>query len=257
MGGARMQEPRLWNTLAEAAAWLAAESGEAWDERRVLDAVVKWHLTRERLRGEPPNPPTILRAAPPADAVINLRRFVSPRPEAGDAMPIVARLPWQTAPLFVQEVAQLIASGEARCGTIYARQVDGAPVELQTIEPPMQVTFANVGIAWRDLPALLLTAREPVPATAPPPGAALPNPRRARADLMAGEIDAALAELGATVTLPGMMRVLASFAGRPGSCIIEAGAGFVLWRNADGKPQKLTRDLLRKRLGRLAEAGRK
>lgn len=34
-------QPLRWNTLEEAAAWLAAETGEEWTARRVLDACIK------------------------------------------------------------------------------------------------------------------------------------------------------------------------------------------------------------------------
>jgi len=78
-----------------------------------------------------------------------------------------------------------------------------------------------------------------------------------RSDLMAPEIDRAIQELGGVTDQARIMGRLQSYAGRSGSCIIEAGPGFVLWRDAKGIPRKLSRDTLRKRLDRRAERARK
>jgi hypothetical protein len=80
--------------------------------------------------------------------------------------------------------------------------------------------------------------------------------KRSRSDLIASEIDRAIEELGGDTDQARIMWRLQSYA-RPGSCITEAGPGFVLWRDAKGTTRKLTLDILRKRLDRRAGRGRK
>jgi hypothetical protein len=81
--------------------------------------------------------------------------------------------------------------------------------------------------------------------------------KRSRSDLMAIEIERAIQELGGNADQARIMGRLQSYVGRDGSCITEAGAGFVLWHDDKGDRHKLTRDSLRKRLDRLAERTRK
>lgn len=77
---------------------------------------------------------------------------------------------------------------------------------------------------------------------------------RIRADEIGIEIDDAIAALekaGKRVTATTVMALLKAKAGRSDSCVIEVAADGVVWiRGTTGKPEKLTMEALKKRIGR-------
>lgn len=79
-----------------------------------------------------------------------------------------------------------------------------------------------------------------------------------RHDDIAIEIETAINNLGGGLDSEKVMAELQSYAGRAGSCVIEVGAGLVVWRRASGGKEKLAMDALKQRLKRwkVRQAGR-
>jgi hypothetical protein len=258
-----MTDPLLWNSLDEAAAWLTQETGDEWTVHSTLDAA----LRHQRSLGE--SRPTLLSVALPLGTVV-IRKLWAPKKAAkpneldedgwqiiidtADHLP-VEQWPIDTpmAPLYRENVEELLVRGETLVGRADEGQINAEDICYDFVEPPLRATLAMVGIAGPKLCELAGFAKEhparPMMAAAPKPAAAT-EPRR---DLMAVEIGTAIAELGGAPAAAAIMGRLKDYAGKAGSCITEAGAGFVLWRDANGKRQKLDAENLRKRLERRAK----
>ena len=86
---------------------------------------------------------------------------------------------------------------------------------------------------------------DPIPA-----GAATAT--RSRSDPLTVDIDAALTKLPVEShrSAHALLAELKKVAGKPGSCVLEVGPGFVLWQRADGTPRKTDAEALARRLER-------
>lgn len=170
-----MSEPLEWNSLDEAAAWLAEATGEQWTVRRVLNAAIRYP-THDGGGGATPNRHTIISAAlPPGHSirvrVVNIgagREVVESR---GHTVPEAARsdstvplydLPWRTVPLLQSDVFQVLASGWVELKALHERapktRADGA-LYINAIEPPARVGLDGLGIRREHLRALAACLR--------------------------------------------------------------------------------------------------
>lgn len=164
-----MSDPLEWNSLDEAAAWLAEATGEQWTARRVLDAAIRYPTADGG--GGAPNRHTIISAAlPPGHSirvrVVNLgagREIVESR---GHAVPEAARndstvplydLSWRTVPLLQSDVFQVLASGWVELKALHERasmpRIDEA-LYINAIEPPARVGLDALGVKREHLRTL-------------------------------------------------------------------------------------------------------
>ena len=183
-------QPRIWNTLTEAAGWLTEATGETWDDRRVIDAVIQLHRTR----GNPSTYPTIAQVIPPESAALLVRRF--DRVPCDD--PAVRRVEWQPVPLSEEHLTRLLLLGETFSGSVYRSRPGVDSCEIQALVPPVRVTLPAVVIAGADLPALAATADKPKPqAATDAPGAVRDGETPAAAAIWQEEARAIADELDA------------------------------------------------------------
>jgi hypothetical protein len=93
--------------------------------------------------------------------------------------------------------------------------------------------------------------------TTPSRGAATATARqRERRDAITVEIEAALDALGGDGSASEAFPHLARYAGKPGSSIVSAEHGTVVWRRANGNLEKLTMAALAERIRRLRQTRR-
>lgn len=156
-----MIDPLAWNTLDEAAAWLAVETGEKWSARRVLDAALV-HPTKDGEPGASNRLTAISAALPPGHVIrthiVNVGGGRKRIEAMGRAIPEAMRdaptvplysLPWQAVPLLQSDVAQVLAAGWVELGALHERNpmVRGDDEQrINVIEPPARVAIDALGI---------------------------------------------------------------------------------------------------------------
>jgi len=137
-----------WNTLQEAAAYLAGKADQQWTERSVLDAALKVYKPRPNGEGQP----TLIRAAPPIKTRFALYH-IDMQPATSAVSPFIRQrnMPWRTIPLYPIHVFELLACGETEI-SIAGRYGDDPWLkenEYVCIEPqehPLLVNMAMAGI---------------------------------------------------------------------------------------------------------------
>jgi hypothetical protein len=157
-----MDEPLEWNTLDEAAAYLAEATEKEWTPRMVVSACLKHYKI-----GSHRNPrPSLLKAAPPIDTPISVYQF-----KVGEGMvKKFAGMPPQLFPLYPAQLGHLLTRGKTLVGL--ARDPDEC-VENEYVMADERtcVDLAQVGISRRALESLLKIVRgdagTAVPATTP------------------------------------------------------------------------------------------
>ncbi|MBK6852114.1 MAG: hypothetical protein IPG93_10945 [Burkholderiales bacterium] len=184
-----MAELLAWNDLNEAAAWLAARTGEEWTPRRVLDRLLyveKQEIHRRtqraaaddlpRNRWPVPNPLTSLFATPPPDC-----RFIShayPWPEAPSGAQWPTTLHWRVVPLRLADVGQLFVSGAVLLSHATDRSEEvnekGFPLYAEEMQPPARISLSDVRLRAADVFKLAASID-----AAPPPDLAMAPGRAA------------------------------------------------------------------------------
>lgn len=144
-------DPLEWNNLDEAASWLSGTTGEAWGAKHVLSAALKYPKSSHRYT-------TYLKAAMPRDTHFGLYRWDI---ENGGQRERVMAMMWQTIPLPLVNISDLLVHGETRVSI--ARRPDddfGIENEYVFIEPLDQEHVVTVGMAGINRHDLLeLTAK--------------------------------------------------------------------------------------------------
>lgn len=147
-----MDEPLFWNTLDDAAAWLARATGETWTAQKVLDTEIKRVLTQT-----PKNGPawTNIKAALPRGTTFGRYRF----DKAGQPIR-EGESEWdRPIPLALIKIQQLLVQGETRAGLVRSPDddngVQGAHIFIDPIEEEHIVNIKMTGISERDLKSLL------------------------------------------------------------------------------------------------------
>lgn len=168
-----MTEPLSWSTLDEAAAWLTATTADDWTARRVLDVVTLQAMqdvdrshrmaaahgvpTRKRT---PPNPFTVLQAAPPATVKFIPRPIPLAHPPG--AVHFGGPLPWRLVPLRLADARQLLASGSLLLEYAGDRSNEvsaaGVPMYVEELAPAWTATLADIRLKRADLLALAAAA---------------------------------------------------------------------------------------------------
>jgi hypothetical protein len=103
-----MKEPLLFNTLDEAAIWLAEATGESWTAREVLNAVITRHDHRNGTELT-----TMLQAAPPLGTEFGLYGLGGLNEPLGDPFLLRRRLGWMLIPVHLNAAKLILACGEA------------------------------------------------------------------------------------------------------------------------------------------------
>lgn len=169
--GLLMNEPLFWNTLPDAANWLAELTGETWTLRRVLDTAMRYPAQRG-LIGASSNMETAIAAALPEGHALHayilnmgmgrqeVEGMLHLSEEARKATAVPRHLvPLHPVRLLQNDVAQVLQAGwvELTLARDHARQeiyADGTPRYLVAIEPPATVRIENLGLRGPDLVAL-------------------------------------------------------------------------------------------------------
>jgi hypothetical protein len=157
-----MKEPLLWNTLDEAAIWLAEATGESWTVRQVLNAVIVSNGSQGDLM-------TPLRAAPPLGTEFGVYDILGGE-RGSDAYPLRRRLGWRMVPIHLNAAKLILACGE--CNFSYVDPVDRrndddstSPGECVWVMPfgtELRVNLSMLGISHNDLKALAEQLKTPV-----------------------------------------------------------------------------------------------
>lgn len=155
-----MDTPQSWNTLDEAAEYLAAKTGEKWTPRRVLDLALQ--NTRHQPNGRPT--PSWIKAAPPRATKFVRCRF-DLQAKQGATTPFVPLMAarWRTVSLYQANIGELLVCGETLVGIASSpEEPDGEEGIFVIIEPELIVTTAMLGvggIALEGVAAKLIRAR--------------------------------------------------------------------------------------------------
>ena len=162
-----MREPLVWNTLDEAAEWLAELTGESWNLRRVLDTALRFPLEGTYKNG-PSNLKTAISAAIPHGH--QTQAYILDTGEGrkeiegslhllgiakGRVCVPIHKLPWEPVILLQSHVHQVLAAKWVElttairwCEEVYS---DGLPRYWHAIEPPVIATTQILGIQRKEL----------------------------------------------------------------------------------------------------------
>ena len=156
-----MDEPMVWNSLEEAAVWLASATNKAWTARQVLSAEIK--LAQSYQSGGK----THIKAVMPRNT-----SFGYYQPQIGkDATknPFIRKsnAPWMNIPLAIPHLYSLLIHEETRVGLVRAPDDEdgreGEYIFLDPIEQEHVISIKFAGITGRDLKSLLHYLQEKSP----------------------------------------------------------------------------------------------
>lgn len=147
-----MDEPLEWNTLDEAAAYLAEATAKEWTPRMVVSACLKHYKIGSHSRPRP----SLLKAAPPIDTPISVYQF-----KVGEGMvKMHAGMPPQLFPLYQAQLGDLLTRGKTLVGLARSPDDDdGRENEYVMADERTCVDLAQVGISRRALESLLEIVR--------------------------------------------------------------------------------------------------
>lgn len=139
-----MNTPQSWNTLDEAAEYLAAETGEKWTSRKVLDLALK--NTRHSPNGQPS--PSWIKAAPPrATKFVRCRFDLQAKQVATSPFVPLMAARWQTISLYQAHIGELLACGETLVGIASSPDdPDGEEGIFVILDPEITVTIPMLGV---------------------------------------------------------------------------------------------------------------
>jgi len=162
----KMNQPFEWNTLDDAAEWLARRTGRHWEARGVLDAAIRYPVGDNP--GGASNLCTAIGVALPQgheikSAVLDvgegraeLERLRNLRllPDVGKHEPVVPvfSLGWRPVALLQKQVMQLLAAGWVDVANVRDwLLIEREPWQIDIIDPPFVARLENVGIPRRCL----------------------------------------------------------------------------------------------------------
>lgn len=149
-------EPMLWNTLEEAAAWLSQTRGDTWTAKKVIDAALRAHKQDAR------HPrPTLISAVLPHGCEYGI--YVWDAPKGSPENPFVPKHPWalpvtEPIPLYQAHLGDILLRGKFEISMLQSPESpDGIEGEYRFIEPlgrSIEITMGMLGISGRKLRAL-------------------------------------------------------------------------------------------------------
>jgi hypothetical protein len=155
-----------WMTLQDGVEWLAANTCQQWNERKLLETIIRVVMqeaeqaTRAAANAGVPsalwpasNPYSGLCVAPPADTKFISRPILPTHPPGAAALAFA--VPWHTIKIRIDRVHQLYMAGSTQIAAAEPQvnevNADGVPIYAEELVPPVSTTLDMVRVSGAQL----------------------------------------------------------------------------------------------------------